>query len=364
MVIKRIQHLNDLKDSALLYNKNPPKFMTIIILVIFIALIITVVIADNKQKSESIQSIGIVQSESKQYVMSPFGGEIDEICVEEGVAVEKGDILIIIGATDEKAQLELYKNLSNYYFDILKGYYKMYDAVDNYNINNDAGADLYNKNPFDANSEKIMYISYQNFLRQMAEVTDDDNHSLMENRQLYLDQSLMSCNQMIMQYEPTYKQTLYQKEYYQAIIDKHTITAETDGTVHFETTLGTRMVVSVGTVLFSISNMAEDNSALIKLQIPAAYRPHISIGYKTQIEVAGYPSEAYGKLNGRITEISSDSNVDSNGNVWFTAYVIVDDTIMIGRAGAVKVVNGMMVSATIIYENSTWLEWILKGLGL
>ncbi|MCL2296331.1 MAG: HlyD family secretion protein [Methanomassiliicoccaceae archaeon] len=336
--------------------------MTILVLIVFVSMIVAVAVAASEQKSESIHSVGIIQSDSKHYIMSPYGGEISKINVEEGQFVKNGDRLITVGATESEAQLEIYTNLTNYYYGILNGYYKMYNKIERYDITKDIRTCYANENPFYANTERTMYISYEAFLRQMAGVTDDGVNTLRENRQLYIDQSLMSCNQMIMQYEPTYMQLIYQKESFQTIVNDHTIVAKSDGVIHFETALNKGMVVSSGALLLSISGEAVDDGVSVILHIPAAYRPYVSKDCLIQMEVAGYPSATYGKLNGKVTIISSDSTVDSNGNVWFTVTVEAEATLN-GKAGSVQVVNGMMVSASIIYSESTWLEWFLKGLG-
>jgi adhesin transport system membrane fusion protein len=81
------------------------------------------------------------------------------------------------------------------------------------------------------------------------------------------------------------------------------------------------------------------------------------------MEVIGYPSEKYGKLEGNIAEISSDSTIDAEGNVWFMVKVIIEDATLHGKTEHVRVVNGMIVSVSIIYSESTWLDWILRGFG-
>jgi len=81
------------------------------------------------------------------------------------------------------------------------------------------------------------------------------------------------------------------------------------------------------------------------------------------MDVVGYPSATYGKLEGIITEIGSDSSVDSNGNIWFTVEVTIKKTTLNEKTGSIKVTNGMMVAASIVYEESTWLDWALGRLG-
>jgi len=359
----RYRRLDDLKDSAMMYSKNPPRFMTVILIVILACMVVAVVVADASKKSEIINGVGVTQSEDKTYVMSPAGGKIDEIFVEEGQSVEKGDALIRIGSAETEAQYRMYADLSDYYWSVLGGYKRMYDMILNYDINNDVGANNRNKNPFDVNSERIVYLACKSFLEEISKIEADADHTLSENRQSFLDQILMECNQVIMQYEPTYKQALYQKEYAQALVEESTIRANAGGIIHFETILNTGMVSSAGSLLFSISSAAEDAGMVVNLQIPAAYRPHLSEGCLVQMEVVGYPSSTYGKAEGRITEIASDSTVDANGNVWFIVKVEIADATLSSKAGQVQIVNGMMVMASMVYEESTWLDWILKGLG-
>ena len=360
---KRLRNLDDLKDSALLYSKNPPRLMTAIVVVILISMIAAVVVADVSKKSEVVRSAGIIQAEDKSYIMSPSGGGVDEIYVSEGQHVNDGDKLVAIGSAQPKAQLRMYTDLLDYYWSILGGYVTMLDKVKNYDIKNDTRATFRNQNPFNALSDRVMYLIYESFLDQMSGIAADSDHTLSENRQSSLDSTLIECERVIREYEPTYKQTLYQKEYAQTLVEECTIKSRTKGTVHFETILSTGMVVSAGALLFSISGADEAGGATVNLQVPAAYRPHLSEDCLVHMDVIGYPSEAYGKLEGRITEISSDSTIDTNGNVWFTVKVKIEDTTLSGKAGAVQAVNGMMVSASIVYEESTWLDWILRGLG-
>jgi len=360
---KRVQSLDDLKDSSLLYSKNPPRFMTAIVIVIVVSLIAAIIIADNNKKSEVIHSAGVIQSEDKSYLMSPVSGKIDEIYVEEGQYVEENEKLIKIDVAELDAQLEMYTKLVEYYWSVFEGYAIMEEKIKGYDIQSEVGANFRNQSPFDANSDRIMTMYYESFLKEMSNATADDNRTLLESRQYVIDQALMDCRQIIQQYEPTYKQSLFQKEYVHTLIEKNTIKAETNGIVHFETMFNSGVVVSAGTLLLSISSTTGGNKAVVNLQIPVAYRPYLSEDCIVQMDVVGYPSSTYGKLEGKVTSVSSDSTVDSNGNVWFIIKVTIDEAVLKEKSGPVKVDNGMMVSASIIYGESTWLDWLLKGIG-
>jgi len=360
---ERLRNINDLRDSSQLYDKNPPKFMTVIVIVILVSIMATVVVADTNEKSEIIHGAGIIQSTDKSYVMSSISGEIEKIHVHSGQYVENGDNLITIGSIPIKAQLNMYTNLANYYWSILEGYILMLESIKGYDIGNDARAISSNQNPFNANSERFMYLIFEGFLDQMDQIRADDDHMLSENRQTSLDSTLMECERVIREYEPTYNQALFQKEYAEALVDQSTIKAKNNGIINFETTLNEGMAVSPGTLIFSISSALKNSNAVVRLQIPVAYRPYLSENNSVYMEVVGYPSATYGKLEGRITEISSDSSLDSNGNVWFVIVVAIDKTFLNEKTELVQVTNGMMVAASIVYEESSWLNWFLKGLG-
>ncbi|MDR1404898.1 MAG: HlyD family secretion protein [Candidatus Methanoplasma sp.] len=360
---KQLRNLDDLRDSSMLYSKNPPKFMTAIVAVILVSLIAAVAVADMSKKSEVIHSTGIIQSDDKIYMMSSVSGEIDEVHVVEGQYVEGGDNLITIGSAQPKAQLEMYTGLADYYWSILGGYVQMLDMIKNYDINKDIRTNSRNQNPFNSHSDRFMYLIFEGFLDQMSQIEADEYNTLSENRQSSLDSTLMECERVIREYEPTYMQALFQKEYAETLVEESTIKAKTSGIVHLEAVLKTGMVVSSGTLLFSVSGAIDANEAMVKLQIPVAYRPYLFEDSIVHMDVVGYPSATYGKLEGRVTGIGSDSSIDSNGNVWFTAEVMIDETVLNKKAVSIQVMNGMMVNASIIYEESTWLDWLLRGLG-
>ena len=76
---KEIKTLDQLKDSRLLYEKKLPAFGYILILTITALLIITVIWSLKTPKIYMIKSSGIIQSTNKNYVMSPFTGQILDI---------------------------------------------------------------------------------------------------------------------------------------------------------------------------------------------------------------------------------------------------------------------------------------------
>lgn len=83
-----------LKDSKILYDKNPPHFMPFIIIAITILIGALTYISINANKTYVVRCNGIVQSFSKEYIKSDITGYIVERSTEEGKEIHKGDTVI------------------------------------------------------------------------------------------------------------------------------------------------------------------------------------------------------------------------------------------------------------------------------
>ncbi len=102
---QKVMSLNDLKDSRLLYDKEIPFFGYMIITTILTLLIVVIVWSINTPKNYVIKSQGTIESTNKNYVMSPFTGEISDIYISEGMIVDVGDELLVIKSLDIDVQV-------------------------------------------------------------------------------------------------------------------------------------------------------------------------------------------------------------------------------------------------------------------
>lgn len=106
---KRIQTLEQLKDSRLLFDKQIPAFGYMLIVIVAVFLVGAVVWSMNTPKVYTIQAQGTVTNTDASYVMCTYTGEIETSYMEEGKLVEIGDTLFTIKSTDynlQKVQLE------------------------------------------------------------------------------------------------------------------------------------------------------------------------------------------------------------------------------------------------------------------
>lgn len=103
---KTIKTIDSLKDSRILFDKQPPAFGYLLILVVGIFLCVAIIWSVHTPKIYTIQASGVVTNEDANYVMCTYTGEIDECYLEEGQIVEMGDVLFTVKSTDYDLQEE------------------------------------------------------------------------------------------------------------------------------------------------------------------------------------------------------------------------------------------------------------------
>lgn len=87
---KRVKSLDEIRESRILFDKNPPAFGYILITVVAVFLIVAVVWSIKTPKVYTIQAQGTVTNDESNYVMCSYTGEILDSNMEEGALVEAG----------------------------------------------------------------------------------------------------------------------------------------------------------------------------------------------------------------------------------------------------------------------------------
>ena len=143
---ERIVSINELKDSKLLFDQNPPKFGYIFILLITAFFAGAIIWSVNTPRIYTIQASGTVTNEDANYVMCTYTGEIDECYMEEGMIVEKGDVLFTVTSTDYDVQEEQLKESKADYEETIEQYELLVKSIKddtNYFDESDADDELY-----------------------------------------------------------------------------------------------------------------------------------------------------------------------------------------------------------------------------
>ena len=103
---KKIKSIEELRDSSLLFDKNPPAFGYVFIIVVAVFLAVAIIWSIRTPKIYTIQAQGTVSNEDANYVMCSYTGEISDCNLKEGMIVEKGDVLFKVKSTDYDVQEE------------------------------------------------------------------------------------------------------------------------------------------------------------------------------------------------------------------------------------------------------------------
>lgn len=95
---RSVKSLDEIRESRILFDKNPPAFGYILITVVAVFLIVAVVWSIKTPKVYTIQAQGTVTNDESNYVMCSYTGEILDSNMEEGALVEAGDVLLQLKA--------------------------------------------------------------------------------------------------------------------------------------------------------------------------------------------------------------------------------------------------------------------------
>lgn len=100
----KLYNLNELTDSKVIYDKNPPKFMIYIIAIVTILLALFLVWANKSTKTYIVKGQGLVTTENKSQIMAAVSGAIVEVNTLEGKEVKAGDVLLTLNPVEANLQ--------------------------------------------------------------------------------------------------------------------------------------------------------------------------------------------------------------------------------------------------------------------
>lgn len=90
----KLYNLNELTDSKVLYDENPPKFMMYIIAIVTILLALFFVWTNKSIKTYIVKGQGIVTTENKSQIMAALSGAIVEVNTLEDKKGEKVNLIL------------------------------------------------------------------------------------------------------------------------------------------------------------------------------------------------------------------------------------------------------------------------------
>lgn len=370
---KPIMTLEELKDSRILYDKRVPAFGYIIIITVLILLAFVVIWSIFTPKVYMIKSSGVIESENKTFVMSPYTGEIAEMQIQEGSIVEEGDVLLKIKSTDINMQvIQLEEQRKTYelrveqlkklvdsikedinYFDSAKDedllYYSQFEAYKSQIIQNQADIDTYKAYGYSDEQIETQIIKSQSKMTEIyhATIQSTENAILEANTQIEgIEAQLNALNQG-------------QGEY--------VLTAETSGIIHMMSDYKEGMVVQGAGTIASIASEQDNYKIIAYVNISDAAR--VEEGDKVDIEVAGLTQAIYGTIEGTVIRKDNDLTTQQGENNSTSSYVkmVVEPKAkyLVSKNGdKVNITNGMAVETRIQYDKITYFDYVMESLGV
>lgn len=369
---RKIKELNSLKDSRILFEKQPPAFGFFLIFIVTIFLCLTIIWSIYTPKIYTIQAQGVVTSEDANYVMCTYIGEIDNCYMEEGSLVEKGDVLFTVKSTDYDLQEEqLLESKKAYKKQLSKNRLLVKSIKDDTNYFDESNPEdsLY-YSTFEAYKSKVAQSDIDTSTYEVYGYTEEQIEAEIIKNQGKIDEIYYSAIQSAENAMEQAKQQIASINAQLAAVSSgqaaYDVKATTSGVLHLLGSYKKGMVVQTTTAVATIT--PENSNRVIEAYVSTADMARMQEGDNVQIAIDGLMQSVYGTISGTVKQI--DSNVTTqqgeNGNSVqvFKVLIKMDSDYMVSQTGdKVSVTNGMTAVARIQYDKVTYFNYVLEKLG-
>ncbi len=370
---KPIMTLDELKDSRLMYDKTVPAFGYMIVVTVLALLAFVVIWSIFTPKMYMIKSSGVIESENKTYIMSPYTGEIAEMQIEEGTIVEAGDVLLKIKSTDINMQVtQLEEQIKTYELRVEK-LKKLVESIQD-DVNYFNGAD---------DTDLLYYSQFETYksqvLQNQADIDTFKAYGYSDEQietQIVKSQSKITeiYHATIQNAENAILEATTQIEGIQAQLHalnqgqgEYVLTAETSGIIHMMSAYKEGMVVQGAGTIASIASEQDNYQVTAYVSMSDAAR--VELGDEVDIEVAGLTQTIYGTIDGTVVQKDNDLTTQQEGNNESASYVkmVVEPhaKYLVSKDGdKVNITNGMAVETRIQYDKITYFDYVMESLGV
>ena len=361
---------NQIKESQLLYDKDPPPFSIFLIFTVLATLLIAFVWSLFAVKTYVVKSSGTVVSQDKNYIMSAYTGEITEAKTFEGAFVTKGDILFRVASVDLDLQEKQIQGMIDENNRRIAFFERLEECVK-------IGVNSFNEND---PTEKPYYYQYQTYINQVGQknldlslyrsydYSEEQIGIVIQNNEAAIAEiyssTLKSISDSIQQLQTEINNYRIQLESIQNGQAEYPITASASGIIHMDTEFKEGMVVQAAVAIGSI--VGENDSYIVQVYTTANDMPLIHVGDHADIAISGLTQSIYGTIGGTVSYIASEATVSSEDRTSvFLVKIDLDSVYLVSNQGnRVNISNGMAVEARIKYDEVTYFNYVLEALGI
>lgn len=370
---KKIKSIEELRDSRLLFDKNPPAFGYVFIIVVAVFLAVAIIWSIRTPKIYTIQAQGTVSNEDANYVMCSYTGEISDCNLKEGMIVEKGDVLFKVKSTDYDVQEEqLLLNKKSYEKKIEK-YKLLVKAIKddtNYFEQNNAEDELY-YSAFESYKSQVEQNTIDTSAYAAYGYSDEQIEAEIEKNQGKISQVYYDA---IKSAEASSAEATQQIEAIDAQLsainsgkDEYMVTATASGVIHLLNNYKNGMVVQTTQSVATIS--PKNSESILEAYVSTADMARMKEKDTVQLVFDGLAQNVYGTITGTVKQIDSNVTVQSNNDgsttQVFKVLISMDNNYLVSKSGdKVNVTNGMTAVARISYDKVTYFNYVLEKLGI
>lgn len=407
---------NELKDSRIFFDKKPPIFLTIFIIFTLFLLITTIFVSAILPKSYVVEAQGTITTTDNTYVGSLSDGVLVEMKCPEGTLVNEGDTLFTVSNGTEGVQ---YQSLSNQLsqskqkIEIIDKYIKSLEDSKNYLNKDGLQQEYYAKVEYylsilndeyksaessktelnkKLEKKKTKETEINSLKDQVSKLTNSEEDKIkkveletklegkeseLESLQSEIDQSQQMSSSQASQtklqliseagtartnIETSVIEIQGQVDAYQNQDSLYEVKANHYGYVHYLSPLKEGVAVQKTQTIAEISKN-EDSMTIIEAYIEAKDITKVSVNDEVKVAVDGVNIQKYGTLKGTLKsiDIGTVTQETNNGNIiLYRCIVSINAKELKASTGeTVKATKSMPVTARIIYEKETYLEWVL-----
>ncbi len=132
-----------------------------------------------------------------------------------------------------------------------------------------------------------------------------------------------------------------------------------DGLIKEVVPKNTGAVIAPGKDIIEVVPTTQELVAEVRIQTKDI--GHVKLGDTAELVITTYDFNVYGKLLGKLTDISASSFKDDDGKSYFRGYIAIDrDNTNSNKISSLHLLPGMQVDARIITGSKSVLKYLLK----
>ncbi len=140
--------------------------------------------------------------------------------------------------------------------------------------------------------------------------------------------------------------------------DNHLVKAKSEGRVHFLDRLSDHSIILADKEIFIIENINENRQFIAEIELPPTNYGSISLGQVVEIDLDNYEQRQFGFLKGKVIEMSSVLNEDSN----YVVLASFDNALNTTTNKKITYREGMTGSCRILTKNTNLMNRLIQRL--